>query len=172
MSFPGTLSTTTPAISGPTDNFTDTAVDLTYQRTVGKSDLFVVHSTFIHEKQDLTATFQQGGTIRPNHDLETFRMDAAYHFGNKYTLTAGPFFTTGTTDTVLYAPAAVTGSADGKPKNNGYIAQFAWWPAQNIELGLQYKGFVTFNGAGNNYDGFGRNASDNNTTYAFVWVSF
>lgn len=172
MSFPGTLSATTPAISGPTDNFTDTAVDLTYERTVAKMDLFVVHSTFIHEKQDLTATFQQGAAIKPDHDLETFRLDAAYHFGNKVTLTAGPFLTTGTTDTVLYAPAAITGSANGKPKNSGYIAQVAWWPAQSMEFGLQYRGYVTFNGASHNYDGFGRNASANNTAYAFVWLSF
>jgi hypothetical protein len=171
-SFPGTLSTTAPAISGPTDSFTDSAVDMSYERSLRKADLFVVHSTFIYEKQDLTATFLQGAAARPDHDLRTFRLDASYHFGNKYTFTAGPFLTTGTADGLLFPSVAVTGSADGNPKNSGYITQFAWWPVQNLETGLQYKGYATFNGAGSNYDGFGRNASANNTTYAFVWVNF
>jgi hypothetical protein len=170
-SYPGTL-TTTPAISGPTDSYTDSGLDLSYERSLRAGDLFVVHSTFIYEKQDLTATFQQGGAFRPDHDLKTFRLDAAYHFGNKYTITAGPFITTGTADSVLYPTAAITGSANNTPKNGGYIAQLAWWPVQNIETGVQYRGYETFNGAGSNYDGSGRNASGNNTTYAFIWLSF
>lgn len=164
-SFPG-------AISGPTDKFTDTAVDLSYERNVGKSDLFVVHSTFIYEHQDLDASFAAGAAGQSKHNLRTFRLDADYHFGTKYTLLAGPFITTGTADPVLFAPAAVTGSANGKPNNKGAVAQFAYWPMQNIELGIQYKAYATFNGGGKNYDGFGRNASGNNTAYAFIWFSF
>lgn len=172
-SFPGTLSPDqTSAISGPTDNYTDAAADLSYERKVGKADLFVVHSTFIYEKQDLNASFQAGVAGRAGHDLRTFRLDADYHFGTKYTILAGPFITTGTADPVLYASAAVTGSANGKPNNKGAVAQFAYWPMQNIELGLQYRAYATFNGAGKNYDGFGRNASGNNTAYAFIWFSF
>jgi len=171
-SFPGTYSTTTPAISGPTDSFTDTAVDLSYERKLRKADLLVVHSTFIYEKQDLDASFREGGAIRPDHNLQTFRLDAGYHLGTRYTFTAGPFITTGTADSLLYPTAAVTGSANHSPKNDGYMTQFAYWPMQNIELGLQYRGYVTFNGAGHNYDGSGRNASGDNTAYAFIWFSF
>ena len=170
-SYPGTL-TTTPAISGPTDSYTDSGIDLTYERPVRRTDLFVVYSLFIYEKQDLTATFQQGGASQANHNLKTYRLDAAYHLGNKYTFTAGPFITTGTPDSLLYPTVPVTGSANNTPKNGGYITQLAWWPSQNIETGVQYKGYVTFNGAGTNYDGSGRNASDNNSTFAYIWLSF
>lgn len=170
-SFPGTLSSTTPAINGPTDKFTDTAADLSYERTIG-GDQFEVHSTFIYEKQKFDASFPAGAVARNTHDLRTFRLDADYHFGTKYTLLAGPFITTGTADNVLYAPAAVTGSRTGSPKNKGGVAQFAYWPVQNLELGLQYRAYSTFNGAGTNYDGFGRNASGNNTAYAFMWLNF
>lgn len=170
-SYPGTI-TTTPAISGPTDSYTDSGADLTYERSLHAGDLFVVHSLFIYEKQDLVATFQERGAAQADHNLKTFRLDAAYHFGNKYTITAGPFLTTGTVDSVLYPTAPVTGSANHKPKNDGYIAQFAWWPSQNIETGVQYRGYETFNGGGKNYDGFGRNASGNNTTFAYIWLSF
>ncbi len=160
-SFPG-------AVSGPTDTFTDTAADLTYERKLPKGDLFVVHSTFIYEQQDFNAT----PAFQPKHDLRTFRLDATYHLGNKYAFTAGPFLTDGTADTVLYAPTPITGSRTGKPDNRGAIAQFAYWPVQNLEFGVQYRAYTTFNGASTNYDGFGRAASANNTTYAFVWLSF
>jgi hypothetical protein len=32
--------------------------------------------------------------------------------------------------------------------------------------------YSKFNGASNNYDGFGRNASDNNTFYLLGWLMF
>lgn len=160
------------AVTGITDDFTDTAADLTYERKLWKGHLLTVHGTFIYERQDLNATFLAGGATQPKHDLRTFRLDAGYHFGNRYTVTAGPFFTSGSADALLYPAAAVTGSANGKPNNTGYIAQFAYWPVQNIEMGVQYKGYTTFNGAGRNYDSFGRAASGNNYTYGFVWISF
>ncbi len=39
-------------------------------------------------------------------------------------------------------------------------------------LALQYTLYTEFNGARRNYDGFGRNASDNNTLYAVFWIAF
>ncbi len=31
---------------------------------------------------------------------------------------------------------------------------------------------MKFNGATSNYDGMGRNASDNNLIYGYVWIAF
>jgi len=50
--------------------------------------------------------------------------------------------------------------------------QGSYWPVQNIDFTLAYTGFTKFNGAGTNYDGSGRNASDNNTVYAAVWFNY
>jgi hypothetical protein len=44
-------------------------------------------------------------------------------------------------------------------------------PWANLRLGLQYTGYTKFNGAKNNYDGLGRDASDNNTLFAFAWFA-
>jgi hypothetical protein len=41
-----------------------------------------------------------------------------------------------------------------------------------IRISLQYIIYNKFNGAHSNYDGFGRNASDNNMLYALAWVMF
>jgi hypothetical protein len=37
---------------------------------------------------------------------------------------------------------------------------------------MQYTGYLRFNGAQNNYDGFGRNASSNNTVFLLARFVF
>jgi len=162
------------AVAGLEDSYTDVAADLQYERIFPKvsNDLLTVHSTYIHENSDLNAAFAAAGASFIPHHLNTWRADGTWHFGNKYGATLGTFDTTGTTDPLLFALAPVTGSADGNPQTSGYIVQFAYWPAQNITLTLQYKGYWRFNGFQTNYDGAGRNASNNNAVYALVWLNF
>jgi hypothetical protein len=45
-------------------------------------------------------------------------------------------------------------------------------PWLNVKLQVQYTSYSKFNGGGNNYDGFGRNASDNNTLYILGWLAY
>jgi len=45
-------------------------------------------------------------------------------------------------------------------------------PWQNLRFQFQYVAYSKFNGASRNYDGAGRNASDNNTLYFLTWVLF
>jgi hypothetical protein len=76
----------------------------------------------------------------------------------------------------------VTGSANSKPNSNAFIFEADWvpfgkdtslWrPFLNLKLGVQYTVYTQFNGGTTNYDGFGRNASDNNTLYMFAWLAF
>jgi hypothetical protein len=41
----------------------------------------------------------------------------------------------------------------------------------NARIGLQYTGYTRFNGADRNFDGLGRNASDNNNVRLFIWIA-
>ena len=82
----------------------------------------------------------QGASTAANH-LNTFKLDSTYHWTNKYTATGAFFSTTGNSDPMLYAPAPLTGSNNGKPDTNGYTAQFAFWPVQNIDLNVNYTGY-------------------------------
>ncbi len=45
-------------------------------------------------------------------------------------------------------------------------------PWQNVKLLAQYVAYKKFNGDTTNYDGSGRNASDNNTLYLLGWLAF
>ncbi len=163
-SFPG-------AISGAEDRYLDPSVDLQWERPLGPN-LIDAHASFTHEVATLNASFAAGAAANLKDTLNAFRFDTTYHWRHRYTLTGAYFSTTGTTDTALYAPAAVTGSQNGSPNTDGYILQGGYWPAQNIDLSLAYTGYLKFNGAGTNYDGAGRNASDNNSVYLALWVIF
>ena len=61
---------------------------------------------------------------------------------------------------------------DPTPNTNGYIAEVNYLPWLNVKLQIQYVGYEKFNGLKLNYDGTGRNASDNNTLYALVWLNY
>jgi hypothetical protein len=163
-SFPG-------AVSGPKDRYVDGAFDFQYSRPFGANQLDA-HGTYIREKSNLGATFASGAAATPSHYLNMFKLDTVYHWTNRYSATAALFSTSGPADPLLYAPAALTGSNNGSPSTSGYIAQFAYWPVQNIDINVNYTGYRKFNGASSNYDGADRNASDNNTVYMALWLSF
>jgi hypothetical protein len=157
------------SVSGDTDQFTDIAADSQYEHPIG-SDLITAHATYIHESQHLDATHAAGGSVHSTEDLHTFRLDAIYHFGNLATFALGYFRLHGRKDTGLFAPAPITGSANGKPDSDGLIAEAAYYPWQNVRLSAQYKPYFEFNGRHTNYDGSGRDASDNNTLYLLAWL--
>ncbi len=158
-------------VTGPTDRFSDVGADLQYERHAGKGGLgtFVVHASYIHERQTLDATFGAGGSANAKNSLNTVRADAAWLTP---TGSVGVFGTTGTADALLYPADPVTGSATGKPNSNGVIAELQFMPWINTRFSLQYVAYQKFNGGTSNYDGAGRSASDNNTVYALVWLMF
>ena len=134
--------------------------------------LFSLQSTFIDEHQTRDASFAAGLSANPSDTLRTFRIGGSWYYRRRYGVALGYFNTTGSTDTLLYAPAPVTGSAGGRPDSRGWIAELDYLPWQNVKLALQYTLYNKFNGGSTNYDGFGRNASDNNTLYALGWIAF
>jgi hypothetical protein len=157
---------------GPQDSYTDFAVDTQIDRTLFRTDVLSFRGTYIHENSDLLASAQAGIAGFGSHHLNTFMANAEYHFGNRYTGTFGVFNTGGTVDNVLYAPGAVSGSANGDPRGAGYLLNFSYWPWQNLQLAAQYTGDSRFNGGSTNYDGSGRNASANNTVYLDAKIIF
>lgn len=163
------VKTTPGGVTGLEDVYTDWAFDFQYDRVIPqfRSDVISLRGTYIRENSALDATSPG------HHHLNTAQMNAEYHFGDKYAATVGWFNVNGTSDETVFAPDfPVTGNFNGDPRSNGYIANISWWPVQNIGLTLQYTGYTTFNGAGANYDGFGRNAGANNTLYLLARFVF
>ena len=153
---------------GPTDTFTDIAADAQYQY-IGDSHIFSAYFTYIHEDRDFNATL----ATNPHNTLNTLRLTGSYFYNRKIGGSLQLFSKTGSTDPVLYGSGtAVIGSLTGSPDTRGLIVEADYLPWLNTKLGLQYTAYDKFNGASTNYDGFGRNASDNNTIFVFIWTAF
>jgi hypothetical protein len=165
---------TPQAITGPTNTYTDIAVDSQFEHVFPQlaNDILTIHTTYIRENSNLNAFYDSEGASLIPHHLNTFRINGVYHFGYRYIPMIGYFVTTGTADPLLYAPDAIDGSANGDPKNAGLLFNFTYWPVQNVRLAAQYTAYTQFNGAGHNYDGMGRNASDNNSLYLYLGLIF
>ena len=154
-------------VTQPADQFTDVAADVSFLAPMGANS-FTLDGTFINETQKRNP----GESQNVNNTLRTFRFDAMYHVGHMWAFTVAPFFTSGTTDTLLYSAAAMSGSRANSPNSSGVIGEVDVMPWQNLRLQFQYVAYSKFNGASSNYDGFGRNASDNNTLYVLTWLLF
>ncbi|HZE22124.1 MAG TPA: hypothetical protein VE082_08730, partial [Desulfobaccales bacterium] len=162
---------------GNTDLFADIAFDLQYQY-ISMPHLFTVDGTWIHEIQNWDASFALGNTAHRKDNLDTFRVNCNYAYWSQYGTFGGNvayFATFGNQDTGLYAPNPVDGSLNGRPNSNGFIIQATYLPPiweRRTKILVQYTIYTNFNGAGTNYDGFGRSAADNNTLYLSVWQMF
>ena len=168
------VSSTPQTVTGPTNTYTDVAVDSQYERVLPKlaNDILTVHMTYIHENSDLNAFHDANLASLVPHHLNTFRVNGIYHFGYRYIPSIEYFRTTGTSDPLLYPPDPVDGSLNGDPLGAGLIFNFTYWPVQNVRLAAQYTAYTSFNGSATNYDGSGRNASDNNSTYLYLGLIF
>ncbi len=160
-----------------TDRFDDLGMDATYQHTATDGSNLQANLAYVHETRHLDAS----GAAEASGDLDSLRADATWTYKQTWVFGAGLFNTTGSSDANLYAPNPVDGSNAGKPDSNGYLIQLEYVPFGkldsperpwlNMRVGLQYTGYSKFNGASSNYDGFGRNASDNDTVFGFLWVA-
>ena len=165
---------------GPgTNRFTDIGLDSQYQYQ-GDGYWFTLRGTYIHEKQDLGATFANGGAANLTDTLNTLRVNGTLTYGvdGKIIVTGGYFNTWGSADTLLYA-----GNRTFKPDSDGFTAEIAYqffgknnapklWPWFNTRVGVQYTAYNKFNGAKFNFDGMGTNARDNNTLLVYLWTAF
>ena len=68
----------------------------------------------------------------------------------------------------------LTGSTNNQsdPATSGITYEAFFIPVQNIRIGAQYTSYAKYQGASNNYDGAGRNASDNNSMFLYVWFAY
>jgi hypothetical protein len=167
--------------TGPTDKFADTGFDAQYQYITDKNRFSWMYS-YIHEKQTLNAS----GSQLANPVLNEINTKVSYYRNKWYGASFGYHRTTGSTDNVLYPysendpEAAVNGfAATNTPDSEAFIGELNWVISptgkqafRRSRLVFQYTAYQKFNGASTNYDGSGRNASDNNTASLILWLMY
>ena len=164
------------------DSYTDVAIDGGYQFLGDGTNTATVDAILTHEAQNLKASTALGTATGPNNHLNQIRLNLTYFYQNTYGLNLGWQETWGNANPALFAPQPLSGSANGSPNSNSFVIEADWvpfgkaesWgrPLANLKLGIQYTIYTEFNGGANNYDGFGDNASGNNTLFLFAWLAF
>ena len=182
---------------GSTNDYRDAGVDGQYQYILDPHALTVTASYISERIHYADSVAGQPPPLDPDGSLglpltndsdhlHMLRAKASYVYGARYGGTLSFFDVTGSTNSLLQTSAfdpenpgaaldgsqGVVGNATGNPATRGWTGELFWLPVQYVRVGIQYTAFDKFNGAGTNYDAFGRNASANNTVFAYVWASY
>jgi hypothetical protein len=158
--------------SAGTDRFTDFGLDAQYQ-SITDPHTWTAQLTWIKERQQRDASFANGAADNLSNTLKTLKLKGTYYYQRKYGATLALQSTTGTADGALYASGSPLGfAASNVPDSTAWTVEFNYLPVQNVRLMLQYIAYTKFNGGRSNYDGFGRNAGDNNTLFLNLWVAY
>lgn len=165
-----------------TDSVTDLAVDANYQYLGDNRNIVELRSTYLREDRRNRAGLALGNDAVLDGTLDEFRLNGSYTFLQTYTASVGYTNLWGSRDFLKFSPDPLGGSRTGKPDSEYFTFELGYVPFgkpgtgfgawSNLRLGLQYTAYLKFNGAGNDYDGSGRNASDNDTLLLNCWLMF
>jgi hypothetical protein len=167
-----------PDTSGPTTRYRDIGIDSQYQYILDPH-MFSAQFSYIKENQSYGDELwnaanpnYQGPYSNSSNTLNFLRMKATYVYQAKYGASLGYVAVTGSADAGAYTSPAPFGNANSTPNSRIWIPEVFWTPMQNVRVGLQYYKYMQYNGSSSNYDGNGRNASDNNTAFLYVWGAY
>jgi hypothetical protein len=128
----------------------------------------------------------------PSDTVNIFRLKGSYVYEAKYGGSIAYFNQTSTTNTLNQTSGydstglitfndpngtgitstPTTGNLSGNLGMRGATIEAFWIPIQYVRVGAQYTAYSKFNGATSNYDGLGRNPSDNNTLFFYIWGAY
>jgi len=150
------------------DHYRDVGYDAQFQYS-SRANRVSMQVRYVDEEQILHAEYLnfQSDTLRNTvHQIDG---KLSYIYDGRYGISVGYQQTSGSSNSYLYRPA---GSISGDPSTQAVIGELSYefaLPGQNsrphTRLKLQYTDYAKFNGATANYDGYGRNARDNNAIY-------
>lgn len=187
---------TSAYLNDPTapDHVRDIGLDAQYQFLLDPHSV-TMQLAYMHERhrypdsvanQPATYFDAAGNPLANTNAVDTsniLRAKLTYVYQAKYGGSLGFFNKTGSTNTAAQtvgydSTGVITGSGvagdnlSGNPGTRGVTYEAFWTPIQYARIGLQYTAYSKFNGASSNYNGFGRNASDNNSLFLYLWAAY
>jgi hypothetical protein len=155
--------------SGTSTTYTDRGVDAQYQYI---SDPHVISTQFRYISEnisDSTGNYAGPATLNTTYVKAMYVYRAKYGAGISYQRVEGSpdaYYTGGLGGGANYV------GVSGTPNTTVWTPAIFWQPLQNVRITLYKTFFTEYLGGTDNYDGLGRNASDNNTTYLYAWIAF
>ena len=181
--------------STPTTHYRDIGFDSQYQYILDPHT-FSAQVSYIHEQihYDSSVAGQPGaydlvmsGSTQPltnsSDRLNLFRVKGSYVYRATYGGTLSYFDLSSSYNSLIQAGipgdptqggslASFNNNTTGKYDTRGWTGEVFWIPEQHVRVGLQYTLFSKYLGASKNYDGWGRDAKDNNTLFFYVWGAY
>ncbi|WP_296446529.1 cytochrome C [Rhodoferax sp. UBA5149] len=148
---------TDPSDPANLGQFRNTGIDAQYQYLL---DPHTVTAQLAYMQQEQTYSDNAGGASGLTDTNNVLRAKVSYVYQAKYGGSLAYFNLTGTTN------------IQSDPATRGITYEAFWTPKQNIRIGAQYTAYGKFQGATDNYDGAGRNASDNNSLFLYAWFAY
>ncbi len=161
--FPNDGSTFMPVTSSGSTHFKDMGIDAQYQYLMSPHT-FTANFRSVHELINDDSLTAYAGPA----SLNTLMAKGSYVYREKYGGSLAYKTVTGSADATAYSSLSAINVSD----SSMWTTELFWMPLQNVRLGIQYSWFTKYAGASANYDGAGRNASDNATTYLYLWTAF
>jgi hypothetical protein len=152
-----------------TDQVLDIAVDMQYQ-WLNDPWSATVRVSFIHENQQMNASFLQGSFGSPNgvgssnlyNYINSLNANAEIIYDHMWGITFGYFNVNGSADALLWSNAS--GTNVFRPNGEGFNLDLMFmpfahggpkeiWPWLNARIGVQYTSYLKLYGGNNNFDG-------------------
>jgi len=162
-----------------TDGWVDWNIDTNNMWMMG-DHMFMLMGRWTQDRMTLNASRALGLSSSVDNTQSNLMLMAMYTLQQTYTFAFSFNNLEGSSNPAMYSPAAVSGSRTGSPDSQYFQLQFDYVPFGkggsvtdpflNLRFSVQYTAYETFNGASHNYDGYGRNAADNNTLYLATYL--
>jgi hypothetical protein len=142
-------------------HYRDAGIDAQYQYLLDPHT-FTAQMRYVRERinDDTRMLYESPASLR------SFILRGSYVYRAKYGASLAFTNVNGSADATAYP-----NSASFSPDTQLWTPELFWIPMQSLRVGLQYNYFTRYLGAANNYDGNGRNASENNTTFVYLWLA-
>ena len=161
---------------GPTDRHANVGIDAQYQYILDPHTVSVTASSvnekidYVSFKWDPNDPNFAGTSSNASDTVRHTRLKASYVYGAKYGASFAYFTTSGTSNPLVYDPDGL--GLAGNPGSRVLVPEVFWTPIQYVRVGAQFWRYQQLMGASANYAGDGRNASDNNTLFVYVWAAY
>jgi hypothetical protein len=160
--FPLDSAAFTPITDTGSTRYQDVGFDAQYQYLLAPHTVTAQLRVVQENITDETGLAYAGpATLNSNKAKASYVYRATYGTSLAYTSVAG------SADATAY-----TTSALNSPDSEMWTEELFWMPKQDLRVGVQFNHFTKYLGTDTNYDGAGRNASDNDTTYMYLWAAF
>jgi hypothetical protein len=152
-----------PLFNVGSTHYKDVGVDAQYQYLLSPHTFTAQLRTLSETIDDASGLAYSDGAAT----LKTLLAKAGYVYRDKYGASLTYRNVSGSADTTAYAAGTSL-----VPDSALWTPEIFWLIQQNVRIGLQLNLFTKYLGTGSNYDGAGRNASDNNNAYVYLWAAF